>query len=189
MPMNVPDVIDERAGLLGFLAQQRSALSIVAYGLTEEGARKVTTGSSLSVGGLVKHVTAAERNWIDKVLGCDESDPTDYSAYMAGFHMGPDETLADLLGLYREVAERTEGAIAGVADLGRPVALPTGVPWFPESASVRWVLLHLIEETARHAGHADVIRESLDGATAGSLMAAAEGWAPTPWVTPWARPS
>ncbi|HEY7948718.1 MAG TPA: DinB family protein [Acidimicrobiales bacterium] len=188
MPMNVPDSPDERAGLLAFLGQQRDAVRIAAYGLTEEQARKTTTGSTLSVGGLVKHVTSAERNWIDKVLDCDTSDPTDYSAYVAGFHMTPDETLAGLLGLYEEQARRTDAAIAAVADLGRPVPLPTGVPWFPESASVRWVLLHLIEETARHAGHADIIRESLDGATAGSLMAAVEGWEPTPWVQPW-KPS
>ena len=187
MPMNVPDVPDERTGLLAFLAQQRQALRLAAYGLTDEEARKVTTGSSLSVGGLIKHVTSAERNWIDKVLDCDTSDPTDYSAYIAGFQMGPDESLSDLLRRYEEEGARTDAAIASVVDLGRSVSLPKGVPWFPESASVRWVLLHLIEETARHAGHADVIRESLDGATAGSLMAAAEGWEPAPWVTPWTR--
>jgi len=183
--MNVPDTPDERAGLLAFLDQQRQAVRNAAYGLTEEKARTTTTGSSLSVGGLVKHVADAERNWIDKVLECDTSDPTDYSAYIAGFTMTADETLAGLLRLYEEQARRTDTAIAAVADLGRPVPLPKGVPWFPGSASVRWVLLHLIEETARHAGHADIIRESLDGATAGSLMAAVEGWEPTPWVEPW----
>jgi uncharacterized phage protein gp47/JayE len=99
--------------------------------------------------------------------------------------MGPDESLADLLGLYEETATRTDAALAGVADLGRDVPLPKGVPWFPESATVRWVALHLIAETARHAGHADIIRESLDAGTAGSLMAAVEGWAPADWVTPW----
>ena len=57
--------------------------------------------------------------------------------------------------------------------------------FLPETASVRWTVLHLIEETARHAGHADIIRESLDGASAGALMAAAEGWPETNWVTPW----
>jgi uncharacterized damage-inducible protein DinB len=185
--MSVPDVADERAGLLGFLAQQRSAVRNSAYGLTDEEARKRTTGSSLSIGGLVKHLTGAEKGWIDRVLDCDTSDPTDYSAYLAGFQMGPDETLAELLALYETEARRTDTAIAGVADLGQAVPLPKGVPWFPESASVRWVLLHLVEETARHAGHADIIRESLDGATAGALMAADEGWEPTPWVTPWTR--
>jgi hypothetical protein len=66
--------------------------------------------------------------------------------------------------------------------------VPKGVPWFPsdvEAWSVRWVLLHLIEEVGRHAGHADIIRESVDGATAMPLMAAAEGWPATPWLQPW----
>jgi len=65
------------------------------------------------------------------------------------------------------------------------------VPWFPKDVSawsVRWVLLHLIEETARHAGHADILRESIDGATALPLMAAAEGWPEQPWITPWTPP-
>ena len=66
--------------------------------------------------------------------------------------------------------------------------VPRGVPWFPddiEAWSVRWVLLHLIQETARHAGHADIVRECVDGAAAMPLMAAVEGWPETPWVKPW----
>jgi hypothetical protein len=183
--MNTPPATDERQGLLAFLAQQRAAVRIAAYGLTDDQARLVTTASTLSIGGLVKHVAGAERGWIDKVLECDTSDPTDYAGYLAGFVMGPDETLAGLLDAYETEATRTDATITGVADLGQSVPLPKGVPWFPDEASVRWVLLHLVEETARHAGHADIIRECLDGATAGSLMAAAEGWEPTPWVTPW----
>ena len=77
----------------------------------------------------------------------------------------------------------------GVAPyLGHPVPVPAGVPWFPQDVdawSVRWVALHLIAETARHAGHADIVREAIDGATAFPLLAAAEGWPATPWLTPW----
>jgi hypothetical protein len=185
MPMNVPFVTDERQALLAFLAQQRAAVRNAAYGLTDDQARVTTTASTLSIGGLVKHVAGAENGWIDRVLQCDSGDPTDYAGYLAGFVMQPDETLGGLLALYDEAAARTESVISRIADLGQAVPLAKGVPWFPEEASVRWVLLHLVEETARHAGHADIIRECLDGATAGSLMAAAEGWAPTPWVTPW----
>jgi len=176
MPMNVAAVSDERQGLLAFLDQQRSAVRNAAYGLTDDQARKATTASTLSVGGLIKHVAAAERNWIDKLLGTDVTDvtdPGDYAVYMAGFHMTADETLADVLRLYDETAARTDRAMAGEADLGRAVTVPKGVPWFPDDPSLRWVLLHLIEETARHAGHLDIIRESLDGVLAGSLMAAA----------------
>src|SRR5205823_6217603 len=103
----------------------------------------------------------------------------------AEFQLGPGETLADQLELYAEAARETEAIVAGVADLGQPVPVPRGVPWFPadvEAWSVRWVLLHLIQETARHAGHADIIRESLDGASALRLMAAAENWADTSWL-------
>jgi hypothetical protein len=87
--------------------------------------------------------------------------------------------VAELLDIYAAVARETESVVAGIADLGQPVPVPRGVPWFPadvEAWSARWVLLHMIQETARHAGHADIIRESLDGETAYRLMAAAEGW-------------
>jgi hypothetical protein len=99
--------------------------------------------------------------------------------YAAGFRLEAGETLADALAAYAAVAAETEAIIGAIPDLGQPVPVPKGVPWFPqdvEAWSVRWVLLHLIQETARHAGHADIIRESLDGATMYALMAAAEGW-------------
>ncbi len=189
MPMNVPFVTDERQALLAFLSQQRAAVRNATYGLTDDQARTTTTASTLSVGGLVKHVAEAESGWIDRVLRSDSSDATDYAAYLAGFQMQPDETLDGLLDLYAEVAARTQSVITDIGDLGQAVPLARGVPWFPDEASVRWVLLHLVEETARHAGHADIIREAMDGATAGPLMAAAEEWAPSPWITPWAPAS
>jgi len=68
------------------------------------------------------------------------------------------------------------------------VPVPKGVPWFPADVvawSVRWVLLHVIEELARHAGHADIIREHLDGGTMHPIMAAAEHWPASPWIKPW----
>jgi uncharacterized damage-inducible protein DinB len=185
MPMNALPVAGETESLLSFLDQQRRALRNAAYGLTDEQARARSTASSLSVGGLVKHVARAEKNWVDKIVGCDETDPGDYAAYLAGFRMEEDETLSAFLDLYAETAARTGTVVTGIADLGRDVDLPKGVPWFPGTASVRWILLHLIEETVRHAGHADIIREGLDGASAGALMAAVEGWEPTAWVTPW----
>jgi hypothetical protein len=192
MPGQVPPVNDEREGLMGYLAQQRDALRIAAFGLTDEQARAAPSASSLSVGGLIKHVASTERGWIDMVLQ-RHSAPQDGTQddYMANFRLAPDETLSGVLDLYAEVAKETESVIAGIADLGQPVPVPPGVPWFPddvEAWSVRWVLLHLIEETARHAGHADIVRESVDGATAHPLMAAAEGWPASPWLQPWEPP-
>ena len=194
MPGNVHPVADEREGLMAYLAQQRSVLQIAAYGLTDEQARAVPTRSALSIGGLIKHVTAVERSWVDIVLQRQPAAPDDPVAAMAdyadAFTMGPSETLAGLIADQDAAARETEAAL-GSLDLGRPVPVPRDVPWFPadvDAWSVRWVLLHLIQETARHAGHADIVRESIDGATAYELMAAAEGWPATDWLKPW-RPS
>jgi len=186
MPGQVPPVADEREGLLAYLAQQRAVIRVAAYGLTDEQARAVPTTSALSVGGLIKHVISVESYWID--LAAQRELPNSQDEYEANFRLGTDETLQGVLDRYDVVAKETESFVAGVADLGQPVPVPQGVPWFPddvEAWSVRWVLLHLIQETARHAGHADIVREAIDGATAFPLMAAAEGWPATPWMQPW----
>ena len=82
--------------------------------------------------------------------------------------------------------------LAAVDDLDRVVPVPEGTRWAPpdlDGWSVRWILLHLIQETARHAGHADIIRESIDGATAFPLMAAVEQWPPRRTIQPWTPPT
>jgi uncharacterized damage-inducible protein DinB len=186
MPGQVDPVVDERDGLMKFLAQQRYYVKLSAHGLTDEQARATPTDSSLSVGGLLKHLALVETNWIDTVLRI-RSDEDGYARYAGSFTMGDDETLESLIEAYDQVAERTEQVIARVADLDQPVPVPDE-PWFRKDVdawSVRWVLLHLITETARHAGHADLVREHVDGATAIPLMAGAEGWPETPWVKPW----
>jgi hypothetical protein len=186
MPGNVQPVADEREGLLAFLAQQRLVLRLSAYGLTDDQARLAPTPSALTVGGLIKHVASVERNWMATTLQRERQGS--YEDYAENFRMGPDQTLDGILEDYARAAAETDEVIAGIADLGQPVPVPKGVPWFPddvEAWSVRWVLLHLIQETARHAGHADMVREAIDGATAFPLMAAAEGWPATPWMQPW----
>jgi uncharacterized damage-inducible protein DinB len=191
MPGGAPPVANERQGLLAFLAQQRLVLRLSAYGLTDEQARATPSASALSVGGLIKHVSAVEEHWIDVVLQCQA--PFDPGAdWSANFRLLPEETVAGVLDRYEQAARRTSEVIDGIADLGQPVPVPRDTPWFPadvEAWSVRWVLLHLITETARHAGHADIVRESLDGATAFPLMAAAEGWPDSPWIKPWSPPA
>lgn len=185
MPGMVPPVPDERAGLLGYLEQQRYVIRVAAYGLTDQQIRLTPTAGTLSMGGLVKHVAATESTWIDTVL---QQRVADVEAYAKTFAVSEGDSLAGLLTLYDEVAARTESVIEGIDDLGHAVPVPQGVPWFPpnvEAWSVRWVLLHLIEETARHAGHADMVREAIDGATAFPLLAAVEHWPATPWLTPW----
>ena len=186
MPGNVPPVVGERDNLMAYLAQQRAGVRLAAFGLTDEQARATPTRSALSVGGLIKHVTATERGWVDTILQRPSS--RDETSYADDFTMGRHETLAGLLADNERCGEETAAVIAAIADLGQDVPGPKGVPWFPDDVdnwSVRWVLLHIIEELARHAGHADVIREHIDGGTMHAIMAAAEGWPPSPWLQPW----
>jgi len=185
MPAQVPPVTDEREGLLAYLAQQRYALRVTAFGLTDEQARQTPTTSSLSVGGLIKHVARTEQGWIDTVLQ-RERPGVGEDWYESGFVLGPDETLEDVLAFYDEVAAETEAVVASIADLGQAVPVPPA-PWNPsdiEAWSVRWVLLHLIEETSRHGGHADIVREAVDGATFFPLVAGVDGWPATDWLQP-----
>jgi hypothetical protein len=186
MPGQAPPLPDERELLLAFLNQQRDGLRYAAYGLTDEQARLAPTASPLSVGGLLKHVISMEEGWVDLIVQrAREGGPADYEE---NFRLGPDETLEGLLARYDEVARETETTVRGIDDLAQDVPVPKGVPWYPDDIdawSVRWVLLHLIEEVARHAGHADIVREAVDGATMYPLMAAAEGWPATDWMQPW----
>ncbi len=162
----------EREALLGFLGAQRGGLRRAAHGLTDERAAARPTVSGLSVGGLIKHAALCERGWIALILGTDLGgrDRDDE------FTMREGETLDGLLKTYEEVAEETERIVRGLPDLEARVPLPEA-PWAPPGAtrSARWILLHLIAEAGRHAGHADILRESLDGATAHELIRAVSG--------------
>jgi uncharacterized damage-inducible protein DinB len=178
---------DEREALLGFLDRQRAALRNAAYGLTENQARLKPSASALTVAGLLKHAAAVERNW--KGLVRQEHEGADYATHVASFQ--PDETtLAELLADYERAAAETDEAILAAKDLNELIPVPASAPRFPkvvESLTLRWVLAHLIEETARHAGHADIVRESIDGAQALDLTAAADDRPENEFVKPWRR--
>ncbi len=162
----------ERADLLAMLAKQRHFLYFTVRGLTDEQARQRTTVSELSLGGLIKHVTAVEQGWANFIRQGttamrDFSDMTkdDFAQRAEEFRLLPGETLAGVLASYAEVGRRTDELAASLPDLNAGHPLPNA-PWFApgERWSARRVLLHIIAETAQHAGHADIIRESLDGA-------------------------
>jgi uncharacterized damage-inducible protein DinB len=185
MPAIVRPVGDERDALVTFLAHERHVLLVAAHGLTDEQARLTPTASELSIGSLLKHLTSTEQMWAAAVEGRTVPQPADRR-----FDMDPGETLAEVVDAYDAATAGTDAVIAGVGDLGRAVPVPDGARWAPRDIdgwSVRWVLLHLVHETARHAGHADIIRESIDGATALPLMAAVEGWPPRRTIQPWTR--
>jgi len=189
MPGTVRPVTDERDALLAFLDQQRHLLSAQAHGLGESQVRIASTAGTLTLGGLIKHLTAVERYWIDLVAPAQpQKKEGQEGVYRDNFRIGSAETLSQLLDAYAAVGRHTAEVICAISDLGQPVPVPRDAPWFPahvEAWSVRWVMLHLIEETARHVGHADIVRESIDGATAVPLLAAVEGWPASPWVQPW----
>ena len=188
MPGQAPFHTDEHDLLLGYVAQQRAVIRLTAYGLTDDQARRTAVAPSpLSVGALIKHVTFVEHNWIEMILE-RERPATANDDYADAFTMRSDETLAEVLERSIAVGEETERVVRAIPDLGQRVPVPPGVPWYPQDLdawSVRWVLMHLVAEIARHAGHADIIREAIDGGTAFPIMAAAEGWPATPWMQPW----
>jgi len=175
------------AGQAGPIAdEQHGVLRLTAYGLTDEQARATPSASPLSVGGLIKHCASTEEGWISLVRG--EEQVVDYAAYDANFALADGETLDQVLDRYDRVAELTEKTIVELADLDRQIPIDHSVPWNSKDMdhwTVRWILLHLITETARHTGHADIIRETVDGGTAFPLLAAAEGWPETDWIKPW----
>ena len=185
MPAVVRPVADERDALLTFLPQERYVLRLSAYGLTDEQARSRPTASELSIATLLEHVTTVERTWAATLAGQDPDDKEPQVSLATG---NEHDTIAELLVSYDNATAATDAVVATLPDLAGPVPVPASARWVSrdvEAWSVRWVLLHLIHETARHAGHADILRESIDGATAFPLMAAAEGWAPRRTIRPW----
>jgi uncharacterized damage-inducible protein DinB len=161
--MGAGELSRERADLLESLQRHRGFLRYTVQDLTDEQARATPTASQLSLGGLIKHVASTEHGWLVFAMGGAEAQQAEPVDWAAGFSMTADETLGGLLKRYDEVARRTDELVATL-DLDVSHPLPTA-PWFePEASwSVRRVLLHIIAETAQHAGHADIIRETLDG--------------------------
>jgi hypothetical protein len=173
MPFLAPAVNDEKTALLAFLDQQRNGIRAAAVGLTDEQASAAPSASELSIAGLVKHMVRGEWKWmVEIVSGSGESPSWEGEDWADGYRLVEGETLAGVLADYDQVAARTAEIVAGIDDLGATFPAPE-FPWFSTEGmfwSPRWVLLHLIEETARHAGHADIIRETIDGKTAFELI-------------------
>jgi uncharacterized damage-inducible protein DinB len=159
----------ERADLLASLAKQRHFLRFTTRELTDEQAARRTTVSALCLGGLIKHVALTERQWVRFILegpGAMAFDPaTATQTWASMFQMTDGETLAGLLEQYDRVAAETDELVRTLPDLDAVQRLPDA-PWFERGASwsARRVLLHIIAETAQHAGHADILREAIDGA-------------------------
>ncbi len=149
----------ERAGLVEFLDMQREALIGTVQGLSDAQARLTPTVSTLSLLSLLKHSSIWERRWFQVIVAgrnfSGEWPEVDSQEVDATFSLTDDDTIETVVDEYREqIAASNE--VLGTVDLGAPCA------WMADQ-NLRWVALHLIEETARHAGHADIIRETIDG--------------------------
>lgn len=170
------DCVDERGALLAFLAEQRGGIRRSVLGLTEEQAAGTPSASELSLAGLVKHVAEVEQYWVALAKGEAPAVHRDETNWDECYRLVDGETVASQLAYWEKTAADTEAFIRSAPGLDDTFPLPEA-PWFPpgERVSLRWLMLHLIRETARHAGHADIIRESLDGATAFELVARERG--------------
>jgi len=164
-----PHQARERADLLQALATHRGFLRRTLEGLTDEQAGARPTVSELCVGGIVKHVATAESGWARFMAGgagamAPEGSDWTQDAWMGQFHMAPGDTVASVLARYDELAAATDEQLRTLPDLDADHELPPA-PWFEPGArwSVRRTVLHILAETAQHAGHADILRESIDG--------------------------
>jgi uncharacterized damage-inducible protein DinB len=165
------NVTGERADILDFLGKHRYFLRHTANGLSDKQANTRSTVSALTIGGLIKHVTEVERTWAEfaktgggkEVPEEIEFTPELIAQWENQFRLTEGETLAGVLAEYEKVAAATDELVRTL-DLNTTYELPAA-PWQPPGVfwSVRRVFLHITAETAQHAGHADIIRESIDG--------------------------
>jgi predicted enzyme related to lactoylglutathione lyase/uncharacterized damage-inducible protein DinB len=189
MPLHVPPVANETDAIAAFLGQSQDAFRVLLHGLSARQAAVSPSASSLSLGGLVRHVTGVQRGWLASAEAAPAPAPArddDVADYLEGFTFRETDSLEELLSAYDEVCAAVLDAVRRL-DLDTPVPVPDA-PWFPrdvEAWSVRWVWWHLAEELARHAGHGDIVRETVDGATMYSLVAARDGLPDLPFLPVW----
>ncbi|MGW0364906.1 DinB family protein [Streptomyces sp. NPDC002990] len=158
---------DERGTLLAFVEAQRVAIRESLLGLSEEQAASSPSASELSLSGLLKHVAQVELGWLRMAQERPDERAQTGQSREDGFRLVEGESIPAVLAFWDGVAEQTAAFITAAPSLDQTFPLPPA-PWFPENGkvSLRWMLLHLVEEFARHAGHADIVRETLDGTRA-----------------------
>jgi hypothetical protein len=164
----IVEPMNEREEFLTALERHRGFLRQTLDGMSDQQAAQRTTVSELCLGGLIKHVTSAEKGWIEFVVNGPQEmamDESSYEKHAASFRMESTDTVGMLLADYETVARDTEKIIRALPSLDVSHPLPPA-PWFEPGASwsARRVLLHILAETSQHAGHADIIREAIDGA-------------------------
>jgi uncharacterized damage-inducible protein DinB len=161
---------DETDTLLGYLEYQRATLAWKCAGLDAAGLGTTVAASSMTLGGLLKHLAYVEDLWCSRSLhGRDPEPPWDTVDWDADrdwdFHSAAEDTPEQLHGLWQDAVARSRSLVAeALADAGLDQLARRTWP-DGRAPSLRWILCHLIEEYARHNGHADLLRESVDGRT------------------------
>lgn len=158
---------DERGTLLSFVESQRAALRETVLGMSEEQAASRPTASALTLSGVLKHAAEVELGWLRMAQQRPNELQRTPETWGDSFVLLGDESIPSVLVFWEKVTGELEAFIAAVPSLDDTFPLPER-PWFPKGAkvSMRWMLLHLVEEFARHAGHSDIVRESIDGTKA-----------------------
>jgi uncharacterized damage-inducible protein DinB len=152
---------NEKEVLGGYLDHYRQTLLDICKGLSEEQLRKPMVPSGTSLLGIVKHLAYVERGWFQEGVANEPFEyPFDDDDPEGDFRIEADETSEEIFELYRQACARSRQALAD-ADLDDPVVEPDRSADY----NVRWVVVHMLEETARHAGHMDILREQIDGET------------------------
>jgi uncharacterized damage-inducible protein DinB len=160
MPRRVPFTGDEKTSLHVSLDRHREAVLWKLEGLDDASLRRPMTSSGTNLLGLVKHLAAVEYAWFCQTFG-RQTEPLPFSDEEpnADLRVTSNETTQDIFEFYARARAAADRVIDEV-DLDE-----TGTAWFGDAVSMRWVLIHMVEETARHAGHIDIVRELIDGMT------------------------
>ncbi|MEX1004098.1 MAG: DinB family protein [Acidimicrobiia bacterium] len=159
-----PTTADEITTLTTFLDYFREVVVHKLEGVEEPGLRAVLVPSpGTTLGGIIHHLAHVERWWFQQVYGgADLGNPWSGDDPDADFRVPPDATAESLIAFYRECCARSREIVDDQPDLDRAVKRPGSTSG--RMFSLRWILVHMIEETARHAGHLDLLRETWDGA-------------------------
>jgi uncharacterized damage-inducible protein DinB len=172
VPIDPQPAGDERATLTEFLDYYRAVLLRKIDGVPEENARRAAVEpSDLNLLGLLRHLADVERTWFRRVFAGEQAEPLFAGVSHSDgdrdgdLHPGPADTVAAALALWQQEVEHSRSVVGAAAldDLAAVAGTRDGQPFGP--VNLRWILVHMIEEYARHCGHADLLRERTDGVT------------------------
>ena len=151
----------ERETLEGFLDWYRAVVERKVEGLPRDDAIRVMTPTGMSALGILKHLGWVERGWFRETFAGEEVEAIDLDGdHSAEFTIRSDDTVASVIAFYRAEVEHARRVFHDALSLD---ALSARETRFREQVSLRWIMVHMVEETARHAGHLDLIREKIDG--------------------------